>query len=123
MTATFASCEDLLRRLSAGDEDAIRTVLALKPELREVSGEIEAQLMLRIRVLVRIAALVAVDASTATLRWAVEQACCTGADSDDIVAVLVAVGSDIGLARLVAAAPRLGLAMGYDIEVEGWDGC
>ena len=33
-----------------------------------------------------------------------------------IVGVLVAVGPAIGLASLVASAPRLALAIGYDLE-------
>ena len=28
----------------------------------------------------------------------------------------------VGSARVVAEAPRLALAIGYDIEVEGWNG-
>ena len=115
--------EDLLRRLTTGDESAIRTVLALTPELAEDSDRIDAQLVPRIRKLVRLAALVALDAPTVSLRWAAEQASCTGADDDEIAAVLVTVGSDVGLARVVAAAPRLALAIGYDCEVGGWDGC
>ena len=45
-----------------------------------------------------------------------------GAEDDDIVEVLVTVAAVVGSARIVAAAPRLALAIGYDIEVEGWDG-
>ncbi len=121
--AMVESAEKFLRRVTDGDEEAIRTVLAFGPQPAKGAGEIEAQLTPTIRMLVRLAALVALDASTVSLRWAAEQACCTGANNDDIVGVLVAVGADVGLARLVAAAPRLALAIGYDIEVEGWDGC
>ncbi len=97
----------------------MRTVLALAPEHAEAPA---GELTPRIRTLVRLAALVALDAPTVSLRWAAERACCSGAGDEEIVAVLVAVGSDVGLARLVAAAPRLALALGYDSEVEGWDG-
>jgi 4-carboxymuconolactone decarboxylase len=56
------------------------------------------------------------------LRWAVELALQSGAEHDDIVDVLVTMAAVVGSARTVAAAPRLALAIGYDIEVEGWDG-
>jgi hypothetical protein len=36
--------------------------------------------------------------------------------------VLVTTAAIVGSARVVAEAPRLALAIGYDIEVEGWDG-
>jgi hypothetical protein len=39
-----------------------------------------------------------------------------GADDEELVGVLVAVGPAIGFARLVLVAPRLALAIGYDID-------
>ena len=72
--------------------------------------------------LVHLAALLAAGGSTTSLRWAVELALQSGADDDDIVEVLVTMAAIIGSARVVAAAPRLALAIGYDIEIEGWDG-
>lgn len=68
--------------------------------------------------LVRLAALFAVDASTTTVQWAVERACCAGVSDDEIVAVLVAVGPAVGLPRVASVAPRLALAMGCDIGLE-----
>jgi hypothetical protein len=115
--------EQLLRRLSVNEETSVRMVLALTPEPADTAGVLDTALTPRIETLVRIAALLAVDASTASLRWAVELASCTGANDDEIVGVLVAIGSDVGLARVVSAAPRLALAIGYDMEVPGWDGC
>jgi hypothetical protein len=35
---------------------------------------------------------------------------------DDLVAVLVAVAGMVGSARVIAAAPRIALAAGYDVE-------
>ena len=68
----------------------------------------------RTRVLVRLAALFAVGASTESLRWAVELASTTGADVDALAAVLVATGSAAGSAQLVESARRLALALGFD---------
>lgn len=50
--------------------------------------------------------------------WTVEHAQCTGATDEEILGVLVAIGPAVGLARVVAAAPRLALAMGYEIDEE-----
>jgi 4-carboxymuconolactone decarboxylase len=72
--------------------------------------------------LVHLAALLALGASTTSLRWGVERAVSAGATDDEIVDVLAIVAPMAGSARVVAAAPRLALAIGYDIEVEGWDG-
>ncbi|MGO9956904.1 MAG: carboxymuconolactone decarboxylase family protein, partial [Solirubrobacteraceae bacterium] len=72
--------------------------------------------------LVHLAALLAAGGSTTSLRWAVELALQSGAQDDEIVEVFVATAAIVGSARVVAAAPRLALAIGYDIEVEGWDG-
>jgi alkylhydroperoxidase/carboxymuconolactone decarboxylase family protein YurZ len=68
----------------------------------------------RTRVLVRLAALIAVGACTESLRWAVELAATTGADDDALAAVLLATGSAAGSAQLVESAPRLALALGFE---------
>jgi len=107
----------LLRRLTDNEESSVRTVLSLRPEATGDCPTFSTALTPRMRMLVRLAALVALDASTASLRWAVELASCAGADDDEIVRVLSAVASEIGAARIVSTAPRLGLAIGYDVEV------
>ncbi len=112
--------EDLLRRLAAQEEETVRRVLALAPE--HGGEDLNAALTPRVRMLVRLAALVALDASTTSLYWAVEGASCAGAADEEIVAVLVTVGSEVGLPRVVSSAPRLALAIGHEIDVEGWDG-
>jgi 4-carboxymuconolactone decarboxylase len=72
--------------------------------------------------LVHLAGLLAAGGSTTSLRWAVELALGAGADDEEIVEVLATVAAIVGSARVVAEAPRLALAIGYDIEIEGWDG-
>ncbi len=66
------------------------------------------------RVLVRLAALIAVGACTESLRWAVELASTSGADDDALAAVLLAIASAAGSAQLVEIAPRLALALGFE---------
>ncbi len=72
----------------------------------------------KVDVLVRLGALLALGAATSSLRAAVEHALQAGANESEIVDVLVAVGPAVGLARLVAAAPRLATALGYEMDAD-----
>jgi 4-carboxymuconolactone decarboxylase len=115
--------EQLLRGLAAGDESALRSVLdGSERQLRDPRVGSGRALPAETSALVHLAALLACGGSTTSLRLAVELAMQSGAQDDEIVEVLVTVAAIVGSARVVAAAPRLALAIGYDIEVEGWDG-
>jgi 4-carboxymuconolactone decarboxylase len=103
--------EDLLRRLAFNDEKALGMVLTGR---LGVDGE--SELGAKVELLVRLAALLSVGAATPSLREAVDQASAAGATASEIVGVLVAVGPAVGLASVVASAPRLALAIGYDLE-------
>jgi len=46
----------------------------------------------------------------------VDRATEAGATEAEIVGVLIAVAPALGLARVVSSAPRLAMAIGYDIE-------
>ena len=83
---------------------------------RRVGADRQTELGAKIELLVRLAALLAVGAATPSLREVVEQAQSAGATQHEIVGVLVSVGPTIGLASLVATAPRLAVALGYDLE-------
>jgi 4-carboxymuconolactone decarboxylase len=115
--------EKLLRALAAGDEGVLRSVLAVSPaRMRQPQVTPTRPLAPTTSALVHLAALLAAGGSTTSLRWAVELALRAGAHDEEIVEVLATVAAIVGSARVVAAAPRLALAIGYDIEVEGWDG-
>jgi alkylhydroperoxidase/carboxymuconolactone decarboxylase family protein YurZ len=75
------------------------------------------------RALVRLGALVALDAPPTSYRCAVSSALGSGATVDEVVGTLIAVAPDVGMARVVAAIPGLSLAVGYDIDaaLEGLD--
>jgi 4-carboxymuconolactone decarboxylase len=105
--------EDLLRRLAFNDEKVLGMVLT-----QQVQGEC-GKLSPKVECLTRLAALLAVGAATPSLHDAVDQACAAGATTSEIVAVLVAVGPVVGLASVVASAPRLAMAIGYDLENGG----
>lgn len=105
--------EELLRRLALNDERWVDTVLATG------SGPgVEAALVPKVDLLVRLGALLAVGAGTASLRRTVELARSVGATESEIVGVLVAVAPTVGLARVVSTAPRLAAAIGYDADLD-----
>lgn len=64
--------------------------------------------------LIRLAALVAVGGAVASYGAQVNAAVDAGATAAEIVDVLVGVIPVVGLPRVVAAAPALALALGYD---------
>lgn len=118
-----ATAEQLLRGLAAADETVLRSVLDVsRRQLRNPRRCSDRALPAETFALVHLAALLAAGGSTTSLRWAVELALQSGAEDDEIVDVLVTVAATVGSARVVAEAPRLALAIGYDIEIEGWDG-
>jgi 4-carboxymuconolactone decarboxylase len=111
--APLSEPRDLLRRLARHDEHSLRTVLAPTPS--SASGDQCAfSLDRRTRLLVRLAALLVVDAPTDSLRWAVDLASASGADDDALASVLLTAGSAAGSAQLVASAPRMALALGFE---------
>jgi alkylhydroperoxidase/carboxymuconolactone decarboxylase family protein YurZ len=66
--------------------------------------------------LLRIAATVAVDAAPYSFQHAVALALAAGATNDEIVASLEAVTPVTGAARVVQCAPKIALALGYDVD-------
>jgi 4-carboxymuconolactone decarboxylase len=105
--------EDLLRRLSLNDENAVRGVLQDRPaETSPDRGGLDP----KTHALVRLGALLSIEAATDSCRLSVDLARAAGATEEEIVGALLAVGPAIGFARLVAVAPRLALAIGYDID-------
>lgn len=65
--------------------------------------------------LVRLGALIAIDAETPAYMWTLGAARRAGASDDEIVGCLLAVLPLLGVARVVSAAPKLALALGFDV--------
>jgi signal transduction protein with GAF and PtsI domain len=103
--------EELLRRLALNDERVLGLVLT-----QPAGAERRTQLTRKVELLVQLAGLLAVEAATPSLREAVWRATAAGATAGELVAVLVSIGPTIGVARVVSSAPRLAMAMGYDLE-------
>jgi 4-carboxymuconolactone decarboxylase len=66
--------------------------------------------------LVRLAALVAVGGAVPSFGAQADAAVSAGATSDEIVDVLVGLVPVVGLPRVVEAAPKLAMALGYDTD-------
>jgi alkylhydroperoxidase/carboxymuconolactone decarboxylase family protein YurZ len=69
--------------------------------------------------LVRLAALVAVGGAVPSYGAQADAAVDAGATVDEIVDVLVGVIPVVGLPCVVAAAPKLALALGHDVDDVG----
>jgi alkylhydroperoxidase/carboxymuconolactone decarboxylase family protein YurZ len=106
-----AIAEEGFRRLAIGDQRLLASACGLDgtpADLPHLDARTEA--------LLRIASLVALDASPSSFRAEVDGALRAGARLADLVAVLVAVAGIVGSARVVSAAPRIALAAGYDVD-------
>jgi 4-carboxymuconolactone decarboxylase len=102
--------ERMLRLLALSDDRLIQEVL-------DHSSNVEAsQLDGKTHALVRIAALVALDASPASYHGSVEAAFSAGATEEEVVGTLIAVTPEVGLARVVSLVPGFAGAIGYDVE-------
>lgn len=103
--------EDMLRSLVLHDDGVIASVVGLGERAHGVSV-----IDPKTHALVRLGALIALDAPDVSYQSCVTMALASGATVDDIVDTLVAVAPIAGGARVVAAAPALALAIGYDID-------
>jgi 4-carboxymuconolactone decarboxylase len=80
-------------------------------------GEAELHLDPKTVALVSLAAAVSLDAETTTYRTIVAQARENGATDGELLGVFLAVAPIVGTVTLVRAAPRLSLALGYDVDL------
>jgi 4-carboxymuconolactone decarboxylase len=105
--------QDTLNGLATGDQTVLEEVLALR-ESEQVSSGLDA----RTFSLVKIAALVALDAPPASYLWQVANALDAGATAQDMLGVLRAVLPQVGGPRVMAAAPELMLALGLELPAD-----
>jgi alkylhydroperoxidase/carboxymuconolactone decarboxylase family protein YurZ len=66
--------------------------------------------------LLHVAVCVAIGSPAMCLEWSTGRALAAGASEDEIADVLLAIAPVAGLGRVVAAAPDVATALGYDIE-------
>ena len=101
---------EVLGALALGDPDLLAEGLEARANWKGKSG-----LDGRIYALVKLAALIALDAPPASYLWQVGNALAEGATPEDLVGVLIAIAPQVGGPKLVAAAPELMLAMGLTL--------
>lgn len=70
----------------------------------------------RTRALVAIGAAACTDAPTKTFKSLVDSALQAGATSEEVVGALLAVAPAAGGPRVVTVAPKIALALGYDVD-------
>jgi 4-carboxymuconolactone decarboxylase len=108
---------DALAALALGRTEMLEQAEDLRERLRRSSG-----LDPRSFSLVKIAALVALDAPPASFLWQVGQALDSGAEPREILGVLTAIAPQVGLPRVVAAAPEIMLALDLELPDDDEDG-
>ncbi len=114
MAVVGADTHQTLSGITSGRMDVLEQAIGLREVDLELSG-----LDARTFALVKIAALIALDAPPASYAWQVTNALEEGATPEDILGVLRAVAPQVGGPKVVAAAPEIMVALGLDIEGEG----
>ena len=109
--------DDTTREMLAGLATGTHDLLAEGLELR-AEWQIRSGLDARSYALVKIAALIALDAPPASYLWQVANALDAGATPADLMGVLIAVAPQVGGPRTVAAAPELMVALGLSLPDE-----
>lgn len=107
---------EVLSALSMGDSGVLGEAANLREQLRA-----ESNLDPKSFALVKIAALVALDAAPASYLFQVAAALDAGASPPEILGVLTAVAPQTGMARVVSAAPEIMIALGLELPA-GTDG-
>jgi 4-carboxymuconolactone decarboxylase len=101
---------DALVGMSKGDQRVLDEMVELRTAEQQ-SGGLDA----RTFSLVKIAALIAVDAPPVSYLWQVANALDAGATPQDLVGVLRAVAPQVGGPRAMAAAPEIMVALGLEL--------
>ncbi len=96
-----------LAELALGDPELLGEGLEMRAQMQRQSG-----LDPRTFALVKVAALIALDAPPASYLWQVGNALDDGATPEDLIGVLRAIAPQVGGPRTVAAAPELMVALG-----------
>jgi 4-carboxymuconolactone decarboxylase len=110
MAQAVSDVRATLRALATSD-NAIEDLLQVQESNIEQSG-----LDPHTWSLVKVAALVAIDAAPASYIWHITTAQEAGVTAEELVGVLVALAPTVGVARIVAAAPEIAIGLGIETE-------
>jgi 4-carboxymuconolactone decarboxylase len=103
------------RRLTIGDEALLTSLFASPDTLDDVIDQ-------RTSALVRLAAVIIADPAAPAYQRAVRDALDGGASPAQVTAVLLTVARVAGSAAVMSAAPKLALALGFDVDAALEDG-
>jgi 4-carboxymuconolactone decarboxylase len=105
--------QETLRRLAIIDEGFVTGEAGLGLGLAGI-----AALDPKTAALLQLAASVASGSPAVCLEWSTGLALAAGASEDEIAEVLLAIAPVAGLGRVVAAAPEIAAALGYDMAAD-----
>ena len=112
MSGLTAETRAALRSLAIRDDAFVQDALA-----SDAANLARSHLDPKTHAIVRLGALIAVGAADEpSYRQIVDDARRAGATTAEIVGALVAVMAATGVPRVIAAAPAVGLAIGYDVQ-------
>jgi alkylhydroperoxidase/carboxymuconolactone decarboxylase family protein YurZ len=106
MPVVGADTHVTLSGVATGNLSVLDSVLGFRDATHDASG-----LDPRTYALVKIGALIALDAPPASYAWQVANALSEGVTAEDILGVLLAVAPQVGMPKVVAAAPEIMLAL------------
>jgi 4-carboxymuconolactone decarboxylase len=102
--------QDTLRKLAMIDEAFVADEAGLG------LGQVKTSVLdPRTAALLQVGVSVAIGSPAVCLEWSTGRALAAGASEDEIADVLLAIAPVAGLVRIVAAAPEVATALGYDI--------
>jgi 4-carboxymuconolactone decarboxylase len=110
MAAVAQDTHEMLAGISAGDMGLLDTAIGLRESELEASGLDPTTFAL-----VKIAALIALDAPPASYAWQVTAALEEGTTPEQILGALRAIAVQVGAPKVVAAAPEIMLALGLSL--------
>jgi 4-carboxymuconolactone decarboxylase len=111
MTEVTKDAEDTLRGVSVGDAPLLERLLSMQLDNLGASG-----LDPRSYSLVKLATLIAVDAPPASYVAQLAFAREAGVSTEEVIGVLVAAAPQVGIPRVVAAAPEIMLALDLPLD-------
>jgi len=108
--AVNEATKEALSRLAISDPELLLAGLEARADWQDRSG-----LDPRTYSLVKIAALIAMDAPPASYTWQVNNALACGCTPAELLGVLSAIAPQVGGPKVVAAAPELMVALGLPV--------
>jgi 4-carboxymuconolactone decarboxylase len=100
-----------LRKLTVHDDEFVSTILS-----DDHANTVLSSLDPEAHAFVLIGALIALDAAAQSFVPCVQAARRAGASNEQVAGALIAAISAVGVPRVVSAAPKIGLALGYDLD-------